>query len=418
MKLFTRYTRISLPIIMGVFILSGLGCYVWIDHLLIADFDDSLAEQSQKISLYTQKNGDFPRPGLTDDWLISYRLTNRLIKPYYQTTERYDPDDKDTISYRNLYFTYQKDGHDYLVVLSRSMEALEGLSRSIAMITVITLLSVIVVTLLLNHFVLKKLWKPFYHTLNQLREFKLGNQQIIDFSTTRTEEFIFMQTQLQSMIVEAENDYVMLKEFSENASHEIQTPISILRSKLDVIMQGENLSDQQTLAIQSSYQALRRLTSLGHSLLLLSKIENNQFQDKILIDMNDKISEKISQLEEICSEKQIAVHYKGKSALIAANADLIDILLNNVLGNATRHNLNGGIIEIGLKPGELRVSNSGNSEPIDPLRIYSRFYKKQQHATNNGLGLAIVKQICDKSQIEVNYSFIDQKHSFLFEWSF
>ncbi len=416
MKLFTRYNRISLPIIMGIFLLSGLSSYLWIDHLLIADFDDSLHEQAEKIASYAHKNGVFPKAGLTDDWVITYRQSGGMRLPHYETIQRYDPDDKDSTNYRNLTYSYQQDGHYYLVTISRSLDALEGLSRSIFMITTVTVLLVIIISLLLSHFVLKKLWRPFYDTLSLLKNFKLGRQQQIIFKNTAIDEFQFMNTQLHSMVSNAEKDYLLLKEFTENASHEMQTPISILRSKLDVIVQGENLSEQQTRAMEAAYLSLRRMTNLGQSLLLLSKIENDQFQENRLIDLEDKLKDKITQLSDFWLEKQLVVNLRCMPATITANPDLLDILLNNILSNASRHNVAGGVIDIYLKQGELIVCNTGGKEPIDPTRIYSRFYKQRQHSMNNGLGLAIIKQICDRSKIGVSYEYAEDLHKFSFTW--
>jgi signal transduction histidine kinase len=417
MKLFTRYNRINLPIILGIFILSGLGFYFWIDYLLITDFDESLGEQAQKISLYAHKNGIFPKAGLTDDWIITYRKSDKLVPPLCQTTELYDPEDKGYTKYRTLKYSYNKDGHYYLITISKSLEALDDLSLSIAMITVITLLSVLIVTLFLSHFVLRKLWNPFYQTLNLINEFKLGNKQTITFSKIHTDEFNLLNRQLNSMILNAQKEYTILKEFTENASHEMQTPLGIIRSKLDIIVQGENLSEQQSQAMESAYQSVRRLTNLGQSLLLLSKIENNQFNSITIIDLEDKIKDKIIQLEEFWREKHITVNFLREPAVISANNDLLDILLNNLFSNASRHNIETGIIDVDLKQGKLIVSNTGTNEPIDPVRIYSRFYKQRQHSVNNGLGLAIIKRICDQSQIAVSYYFIDQRHTFSFSWS-
>jgi signal transduction histidine kinase len=332
------------------------------------------------------------------------------------TTSHYDPDDKDSSKYRTLYYTYNKSGHIYLITISKSLEGLEGLFRSVAMTTMITLLSVIMVTLLLSHFVLKKLWQPFYHTLNLLGGYKPGSRETVPLSETGTEEFNFMNARIADMIRNTEKEYALLKEFTENASHEMQTPISIIRTKLDMIVQGENLSDQQSLAMESVYQSVRRLSNLGQSLLLLSKIENNQFSDTALINLEDRINDKVSQLEEVWQEQQITVNCYTESSMIRVNPDLLDILLNNVLGNASRHNIKNGTIDIGLKPGTLTVSNTGGEEPINPARIFTRFYKQQQHSMNNGLGLAIIKQLCDRSRIGVSYHFADHRHHFLFTW--
>ncbi|MHB8208622.1 hypothetical protein [Mucilaginibacter sp.] len=147
MKLFTRYNRISLPIILGIFILSGFGCYTWIKHMLINDFDDSLSEQAQKINDYTVKTGKFPEPGLTEHWVIQPENSRTIIRPYFKTIRRYDPDDNDNSRFRSINYSCDKDGKYYRITVFKSMEAMEGLSRSIALITMVTLLAVIIVTL-------------------------------------------------------------------------------------------------------------------------------------------------------------------------------------------------------------------------------------------------------------------------------
>jgi signal transduction histidine kinase len=419
MKLISRYNQISLPVILGLFLLSGLGIYILIDNILVADFDDSLLEQSQKIAAYILKNNTFPKPGFADEWHINIQQNNnnREIIPYYATQKEFDEEDKAFVSYRSLTFSCIKNNKRYIIIISKSMEALGGLSRSIALISVITLLSVIIATLLLNHFLLKKLWKPFYNTLNLLKDFKLGSYQKVFFEKTRTDEFDFMNEQVNSMMHSAEKDYVLLKEFTENASHELQTPLSIIRSKLDLIIQGENLSDAQSRAMESAYQGISRLVNLNQSLLLLSKIENHQFNDKSRINLKDKINDKLFQLEEFWLEKKLTVHADINEAYIFANPNLIDILLNNALSNASRHNILNGNITISLTNSQLIISNTGLNSSIDPARIFSRFYKREQHSSNNGLGLSIIKQICDQADILVNYTFQNNQHSFSFTWS-
>jgi signal transduction histidine kinase len=251
-QLFTRYNRIKLPIILGIFLLSGLGCYFWIDHILIADVDESLSEQAQKIDQYIDANNAFPKPEMTDEWEFSYRKTNtQTLTARFETTEQYDAEDKTDIQYRKIIYSHSLGNNNYLIIISKSLETVGGLSRSIAMTTIIALLSAIFVTLLLSHFVLKKLWMPFYQTLDLLKVFKLSKRQEITLKETGTTEFDFMNKQLSELIGSAEKDYILLKEFTENASHEMQTPVSIIRSKLDVIVQGENLSPIQSEAIGS-----------------------------------------------------------------------------------------------------------------------------------------------------------------------
>ncbi|NCD71141.1 sensor histidine kinase [Mucilaginibacter agri] len=416
MKLFNRYNRISLPIIMGIFLISGLCCYLWVNHILISDFDESLTEHAQKITDYINKNGEFPKAVVTDDWMVSYKKIDHATPSYFETKELYDQEDKDFVQYRSLSYVFTLKGQHYLIIVSKSLEALSGLSRSIALITTITILVVILVSLVLSHFLLRRLWRPFYTTLDLLREFKLGTPRQLAFENTSTEEFAFMNRQLSEMMRNADKEYLVLKEFTENASHEIQTPLSIIRSKLDIIMQGENLTELQINSIASAFQSVRRLTNLGQSLLLLSKIENNQFIKTEYLDLKERISDKLTQLEEFWGEKQITIDAVLEPASINANADLIDILLNNLFNNAHRHNVDGGLIRVNLQQGVLTIANTGDKKPIDPDKIFTRFYKAEQSSSNNGLGLSIIKQICDQSGIDIKYELSWQMHLFTFEW--
>jgi len=416
-KLFTRYNLISLPSILGLFLLSGVGCYFFIHHLLIADFDDSLSEEAEKINSYVKANSRFPYPEPADEWLFSYRKTNwKNVPAYLQTAELYDTEEHKTTNFRSIRYSYSLKGQNYLITISKSLEPLNGLSRSIASITSITLLLVILTTAMLNNFVLKNLWRPFYKSLDSLKEFSLGQPAKTAFEETRIAEFNFMNAQLSSMIFNAEKKYRILKEFSENASHEMQTPISIIRSKLDLIIQSNHLGDEESKAVQGAYQAVRRLASLGQALLLLAKIENNQFQGTACVSLQNRLKEKVSQLEELWAEKQLHIDCTFSPCCINANPDLIDILLNNLLSNAAKHNLNRGSIRILLEANKLVISNVGIAKEIDSTRIFTRFHKQNPDSAGTGLGLAIIRQICDRSKIDLRYSFFNDWHTFSLTW--
>jgi signal transduction histidine kinase len=128
-----------------------------------------------------------------------------------------------------------------------------------------------------------------------------------------------MNKVLENSINKAESDYVSLREFTENASHELQTPLAIIRSKLDLIVQYKNLNEEQNQALISTYASIKKLKNLGKSLLLLTKIENNQFQKKININIKRKVEEKLLQFEELLTSKNISSTTdlaKMKSSLI------------------------------------------------------------------------------------------------------
>ncbi|MCW3118942.1 MAG: integral rane sensor signal transduction histidine kinase, partial [Chitinophagaceae bacterium] len=249
-----------------------------------------------------------------------------------------------------------------------------------------------------------------------MRSFKLGKVKEVRLPQTTIDEFIFLNDTLKDTIQKAEQDYLVLKEFTENASHELQTPLAIIRSKLDLLIQREELSEAQSEELKEIYMAVKRLSRLSVSLLLLTKIENQQFDEVNSIDLKQKIEEKVHQFLELWKNNELNLHCQLGEATIQANRDLVEILLNNLLSNASRHNILGGTIDIHLQARQLTVSNSGTARALDTKRIFKRFYKEEAHSHHNGLGLSIIKQICGQSHIKIAYFYKNDKHIFQLNW--
>jgi signal transduction histidine kinase len=263
---------------------------------------------------------------------------------------------------------------------------------------------------------LRQLWKPFYESLAIMRNFKLGRTKSLSLPPTKVEEFSFMNESLILATQKAEQDYLLLKEFTENASHEMQTPLSIIRSKLDVLIQEKGLSEKQSELTRGAYAAIKRLSRLNHSLLLLAKIENHQFDKEEEIDLKQKVEEKIQQFQELWQSREVTATYSLKESSIKMNPELLEILLNNLFSNASNHNITSGSIAIELYAHHLSINNSGNSGALDEKRLFTRFYKETMNSNSNGLGLSIIKQIAKVSYIKIEYSFQNNLHSFILSW--
>jgi signal transduction histidine kinase len=165
---------------------------------------------------------------------------------------------------------------------------------SILLISLATIFVIMAASLIINRVVLKRLWQPFYRSLDILKNFRVDKKQTMDFPSNQIDEFEFMNQTIQKTTNQAQQEYSLLKEFTENASHEMQTPLAIIRSKLDLLIQDENLSEDQSKTMQSAYSAIERLSRLNQSLLLLAKIENNQYAETTRINLTDKITEKLN----------------------------------------------------------------------------------------------------------------------------
>jgi signal transduction histidine kinase len=263
---------------------------------------------------------------------------------------------------------------------------------------------------------LRRLWQPFYATIAAMRSFKLGRVRDVKLPATNISEFIFLNENLKDTIQKAEEEYLALKEFTENASHELQTPLAVIRSKLDLLIQKKDLSEAQSEELREIYLSVRKMSQLSRSLLLMTKIGNQQFSQVSDINLKERIEDKTRQFQELWNNSRIHLRCHLEEAYMKANEDLVDILLNNLLSNASRHNIKGGSVDIHLQDRQLSVANTGMLKALDPNKVFQRFYKEQAHSQHNGLGLSIIKQICEQSHIHIGYSYENGNHVFRLVW--
>lgn len=398
--------------------LSGICYYFLVSYVLVHELDEALEDYRGRIENYLEKHGELPPVAPMDETRVSYKKVNDPVKSDSLVTVIIsDRREKRSHNYRQLSYIQTVDNQHYRITLAKPIEGVRLLTRTVVGITIAMLLIVIVTTIFLNQVILRQLWQPFYLSLTAMKSFKLGKKQIPDFPVTDIEEFSYMNKLLGDTITTAESDYQILKEFTENASHEIQTPLAIIRSKLDLVIQEEGLSEKQTQALASIYSGIKRLNKLNQSLLLLAKIENNQYAETQLVNLLESAQEKIYQFQEFWLNNEIAYHTNLHPSTIRANPELIDILLNNLIGNAGRHNKEGGTISIKLTANELHIENTGPPRQLDADRLFRRFYKEEQHSQRNGLGLSIVKQICDQLRINIHYTFSNGLHRFTLKWN-
>jgi signal transduction histidine kinase len=417
MKLFTKYNRINLIATILVFLISSMSFYFLVRFILIDQVDEDLEIEQREIETFVSKFNRLPEYIPVKDQRITYAFTNHpLARSIFKTYTGYDSSEKKNSSFRKLDFGIKVKNRFTNVTVTKSLEGTADLLHTILLVTFSTILIMLVVSVMINRIILKRLWKPFYESLSTITNFKIDKSKPLNFSQTGVEEFDFMNKVLETTTRQARQDYFLLKEFTENASHEIQTPLAIIRSKIDLLIQSD-LSKQQMNTVQSAYQSIEKLSRLNQSLLLLAKIENKQFADKGLVNLGEKINEKMNSFHELWQNQHITVSVQQNDTFVSMNKALADILLNNLFSNATRHNVQNGIIQIALTKNRLIFKNSSEHTGLDKSRLFTRFGNPVEHSLQNGLGLSIIKQICDASNFEVTYFFKDELHHFMISWN-
>lgn len=285
--------------------------------------------------------------------------------------------------------------------------------ESLTMIFALLLFLIVGLGLLGSYFV----FRPFGKTLSAIKNFSIQQLKPIRLPDSSTTEFIRLNKFIKDMTDKATKDYVSLKEFSENASHEMQTPLAIAQGKLEILMGDEKLTEQQLELITSAQNAIKRVSRLGNSLSLITKIDNKEFSDTQEIDFSKELNRFIYDFKELMDLKSLSVKTKIQdNQLIHGNLVLIELLLTNLLNNAIRHNQEKGYIDIKLENKKLTIENSGFPLKNKPEEYFERFRKGTNDPGSSGLGLSIIKKICDDMGVSITYENEDTKHIIKLSW--
>lgn len=260
-------------------------------------------------------------------------------------------------------------------------------------------------TLLLNDFVLKKTWKPFYDLLNYLNEFRLDRNSSRKLPPTHIKEFSLLNKSVQNLLDTNVDIFNNQKQFIENVSHEMQTPLAIVINKLELLAGDNNLSPDQIRKIGETIESVQRLSGLNKSLLLLSKIENKQFISEEQVDFDQIFSKIIRDFSDFTEYKKIKITYqKDGNWLVKMNKDLAEMMILNLLKNAIVYNQPGGELIIRMNTISFSVENTSAEPPVPEEKLFKRFNKSSRHGST-GLGLAIVRAICEVSELSISYAY-------------
>ncbi|HXB33398.1 MAG TPA: HAMP domain-containing sensor histidine kinase [Puia sp.] len=413
MRLTTKFTLWYFGIMLVVLLIGGAIVYFEIQRKLTRvevarheRLNDIIAEQ-------IRRGGDFtadPTRKRATVTLIPADSVPMGIRSFYTRGSEWNPEFQ-TIEYRLLVTSfYSINGSHYRVTtysfIPSFYQVLPGVVNSFQWILLVLLVLVVISAGLISKYILA----PFKRTMRVIQSFDLKQKGAIRLPATRTSEFGELNTFLKKMTEKAQEDYQSLKEFTENASHELQTPTAIIRGKLDLLMESD-IRDDQAILIAEMQNALERLSRIHSSLTLLTKLENEEYDVSEAVDMSSLVRAVLSSFEELIEMKSLRLVAEiGENVYVALHPALADLLLMNLVGNAIRHNSGEGWIVVRLTREGLVVSNSGQEPRVPVAELFERFKKGNPGGDSIGIGLAIVRQICDLSGFTVEYLFRDGVH--------
>lgn len=316
---------------------------------------------------------------------------------------------KGTVSYRINNMHYRISCFDIMV---ETDDIVDAVRTSLVWIVAILIALLIISARLIS----KNILKPFHQTLASIQSFRLNQSSELELPTSGTTEFANLKEFLRIMTEKAKSDYHALKEFSENASHEMQTPLAIIRGKLELLMQT-GIDNTQAKHIQSALDAVEKLSRTGQALTLLTKLGNQEFQSKDNVNFSSLLRNKLDIFEDLAALKSIQLGTAiDKNILIQINPLLAEVLLNNLLSNAIQHNHEGGTVQVALTSQKLVIQNTGHKPSKPTMELFGRFAKGNPSSDSVGLGLSIVSQICSLHGQTIAYQYNNGWHNIEISW--
>lgn len=424
MKLLASYNRVNLIINIALMLITGIAYYQAISWVLTRQKDKDLQNEEREVLEYVHYNNELPQIFESKYLQVAFKpavpgtVKRRLFDTlYFKKWGKDNPkrnlyhDVGEYESGRGLVTSVTAGGQYYKLVIVESKVETEDLIRVIFLITAGVILLLLLALFLSSRLILNRLWQPFYGIMQELKQFNVTETSAIKKLDTEIDEFKDMNAAVTEMAAKAKQDYHTLKTFTENASHEFLTPIAIIGSKLDSLLQTDNFNEKQGKLLDDLYIGVSRLNRLNQSLLLLVKIENRLLQERQFINLRELVVEMMVQFEEIYLDKGLKLTEQLEDKEIYANSYLVEILLSNLIMNAIRHNHVGGEIIINLTGEKFIISNTGEEGPLHSEEIFTRFHKSSG-SEGSGLGLTISRQICENFDLSLTYQFNSPYHTF------
>ncbi len=302
------------------------------------------------------------------------------------------------------------DNQMYELNIGEGISTIDELKSIIQRFLLVMMLGVILISLFIDLAFARLLLKP----LNSIISTKLlpvPSPAYFNFTPipSSTAEFNQLDNRINEMMHKLKDSFQIEKEFISNVSHELQTPISIIQNRLENIINEGNLSDELLIKLSDSQRTLNRMSRIIKALLLISKIENDQYLKQDTIGAIELMDEVLEEIEERLTEKNITLHkyFYDDYNITQCNRTLLFTMMTNLINNAIKYNKDGGSIEIytRVKDGkfQIEIKDSGiGIDKTDITGIFDRFKRLNKNkADGYGLGLPLVKTIAGFHKIEI-----------------
>jgi signal transduction histidine kinase len=400
MKLLTKTSLNFISASVMFFLVGSIVMYFSVRNIVAEDLENRLLEQKSE---FLNKASQDRLEDLASEVIFIEKSQETLGYSYSDTVLIVD---EQYMLYRKLEFRYLKDEQYYKISILQLQSQSDLLIMKIVIMNVGFAMLFFLIVFFVNRQSIRNALKVFYSTINKLEEFPLNQAQELDLDTAEVEEVKKLNSVFEEMSKQIRKDFEAQKEYTENVAHELQTPLAIISSKVDELMQAENLTKEQMEQLALLLETTNRLSKINQSLIFLTKIDNRFYTEGSTFSLNELIKEKLVLFETVIEEKNLKLALNLKDEIqIYMDPYLAETLVMNLLKNAIVHNEERGEISVKLENNCLIITNSGAALSFSETDIFKRFSRSEYNKKSLGIGLSIVQRICELYGFNIEYQF-------------
>lgn len=420
MKLSFRITtRISVALLIVMAVWATLFYFIIVEEIY-DETDDSLEDFSEYIIIRALAGEPLPSKenGTNNSYYITevsanYASQQPAIRYYDEMVYIHSKGETEPARILKTIFSDAENKYYELTVSIPTIEK-SDLLEAILYWIILLYVGLLFVIIGLNWIIFQQNFKPLYKLLDWLKTFSVEKKFSEPDIKTKTTEFKKLTNAVVQSAKRNIETYEQQKSFIGNASHELQTPLAVCLNRLEMLIDDPQLSEKQMGEILKTKQSLEYAIKLNKTLLLLTKIENNQFPDKKEIHVNKLTKKLLDDYSEVYGNLNISVAFHEEAqVIIKINESLANVLFGNLLKNAFLHNHANGSIEIDISKKSITISNTGMDKALESDLVFNRFYQASKKEGSTGLGLSLAKSICTLYEMHIQYTFSEKKHVFL-----
>jgi len=411
MKLITKSSLTFISASVIFFLIGSIVMYFSVRNIVSTNLNSILIEKKEEIILQSK----------------SYDLKNYKSKNVYINFCKnvYEENFSDTVLiengkyvlYRKLDFVLSQENKNFKISILEPQKRTDLLITKLVIMILGLAFLFFLILFFVNRHSIKSTLKVFYKTIQKLEKFDINNNKDFKLDTASTFEIKKMNTVIQKMADSLKKDFESQKEYVENVSHELQTPLAIINSKLDELIQSDNLSQIQLEQLAVILESTNRLSKINHALIFLTKIDNRLFTNESKFCLNTLVKKQLEMFNDVINEKEINLKTKFTQKLnIYMNIQLAETMISNLIRNSIIYNNKQKKVNIFIKNDSLIISNTGKKLTFPENKIFDRFKKSNLNTRSLGIGLSVVKSICNLYTFDIRYRH-NKMHTFTIKFS-